>query len=202
VGAGGFGSVSAGTHRLRHAAANAAAAAADFQPPYFPPPYSLPPPPPPPHQQTMDFGGGMHHHHPHLAGGGAGGAADPYSVHLNHAAAAAAAAASTHQLQFNAVDRHHLLGAAAEPLVGGSLQRGFCGYGAADGTGRRAAAASALDWYSLGAGGAGGPPHQTHVVGNGTTDSMFGLTSTIVGDALEEDGPQVGSVLHPSCFLF
>ena len=183
VGPGGFGSVS-GTHRLRHAAANAAAAAADFQPPYFPPPYSLPPPPPPPpHQQTMDFASGVHHHHHHL-GGGAGAAADPYSVHLNHAAAAAAAAASTHQLQFNA-DRHHLLGA-AEPL-GGSLQRGFCNYGAADGTGRR----TALDWYSIqGGGGSAGPlGHQTHV-GNGT-DSMFGLTSTIVGDALEEDGPQV-----------
>lgn len=187
---GGFGSVSAGTHRLRHAAANAAAAAADFQPPYFPPPYSLPPPPaPPPHQQTMDFaGGGVHHHHHHLgAAGGAGAAADPYSaVHLNHAAAAAAAAASTHQLQFNA-DRHHLLGAAAEPLAG-SLQRGFCSYGAADGSGRRAA----LDWYTLQAGGGGGAGmlgHQAHL-GNGT-DSMFGLTSAIVGDALEEDGPPV-----------
>ena len=186
VGPGGFGSVS-GTHRLRHAAANAAAAAADFQPPYFPPPYSLPPPPPPPpHQQTMDFASGVHHHHHHL-GGGAGAAADPYSVHLNHAAAAAAAAASTHQLQFNA-DRHHLLGA-AEPL-GGSLQRGFCNYGAADGTGRR----TALDWYAIqGGGGSAGPlGHQTHV-GNGT-DSMFGLTSTIVGDALEEDGPQVSQI--------
>jgi len=131
----------------------------------------------------MDFASGVHHHH-HLGGGGAvGAAADPYSMHLNHAAAAAAAAASTHQLQFNAADhRHHLLGAAAEPL-GGSLQRGFCSYGAADGSGRR----TALDWYSLptGGGSAGALGHQTHV-GNGT-DSMFGLTSTIVGDALEED---------------
>jgi len=136
----------------------------------------------------MDFASGMHHHHHHL-GGGAGAAADPYSMHLNHAAAAAAAAASTHQLQFNA-DRHHLLGA-AEPL-GGSLQRGFCGYGAADGSGRR----TALDWYSLqgGGGSAGALGHQTHV-SNGT-DSMFGLTSTIVGDALEEDGPPVSQTFY------
>jgi len=185
VGPGAFGSVS-GTHRLRHAAANAAAAAADFQPPYFPPPYSLPPPPPPPHQQTMDFASGVHHHHHHLGAGGAGAAADPYSVHLNHAAAAAAAAASTHQLQFSA-DRHHILGAAAEPL-GGSLQRGFYGY---DSSGRR----TALDWYGIpgGGGSTGALGHQTHV-GNGT-DSMFGLTSAIVGDALEEDGPQV-SLIH------